>query len=483
VSLADAVARARARGAPPRDRPVGCVTIKYSPWSAQRKFHRDTHPFRLLVAGRQIGKTLACGVELLRIVMRAPAGSLGAVLAPTYKVAEAAIARLREIAMAIPGAAWREQKKRLDLPGGRAILVFSADRKESVRGQTIVALWIDEGAYLGAEAKNAAIGALMAVQGARVFVSTTPAGRNWVFEWWEEAEKGGSYARFRFRTADAPHHNAALLEDARRAMSAEFFAQEYEAAFIDALQLPFPDRSKLWVDGFDPRPKCASWMGIDLGKTRDWTVLTLMNVWGEAKVVDRFQKFAEWTEADERIIAALRATGAVAVIDTGGPGGAPGSVLASRLRKEKLPVVEVGTHVPGTKAKIVEQLASDIRWEVVHVERGQHSDQADHEMSKFQGLQRVIHGNKITVYEGPQVEGEHDDCVISLALANWGRSQDQGEPERSDLRKLMPPASRIPTGFGRGAPTKSRYMFRVAARSRQRSAVAWWHDRHERRAA
>ena len=60
-------------------------------------------------------------------------------------------------------------------------------------------------------------------------------------------------------------------------------------------------------------------------------------------------------------------------------------------------------------------------------------------MATFQGIKRVHRGREVMVYEGPQVEGEHDDCVISLCLANWGRVRGGSGPEEEieDLREFV----------------------------------------------
>lgn len=444
--LLDRAAAARQGGAD-----VQLVGTTYDPSNAQRAFHRSRARVRLMVSGRGVGKSHCAAYELVSLVMDAPAGKEGAVLAPTYNHAEAAEARLREAGDWI-GAEWKAQKKRLMLPGGRSIKVYSADRKDTVRSPSLVALWIDEGAYLSRGAIEAAMPALRSGDRRRpetvrklwIIITTTPAGKNWVFQWWERAEKDPAIERFRFSSLDSPFMDPEQIELSRSLMSADKFAQEYLGHFVDNLLLVFPDRDRLFVDPFQFRERektPRAWVGVDLGKTQDWTVLVLMNEWGEAEVLARWQAGSAgtderrfWAQVDERVIAVCQEHEAQAVVDTGGPGGAPGSVLAERLREAGITVVEVKTNVAGQKAQIVEQAQADVEWQRVKVLKDDQGrwKHLDYEMSKFQGLKRVVKGQEINLYEGPQMPGEHDDCVVSFCLANWGRARDDTPEDPGD---------------------------------------------------
>lgn len=435
--LLAACERARARGRPERDRVALLLRSSYRPWIAQTWLHRSTARLRILIAGRGVGKTHGCAYELLQLVLSAAPGSEGAVLCPTYTHAEAAIAKLREIAdEAVPGAEWRQQAKRLLLPGGRSIRVYSADRKETVRGPSIVAIWIDEAAYLHYKAIEAAFPAIRSNKTqCTLLLSTTPAGKNWAFKWWEEALTEAGMERMRMRATESPFQDQFFIDKARRLMSPEKFAQEYLAEFVDNLLLAFPDRSELYVDSFPSRKERARcWMGVDIGR-KDFTTCFLMNEWQEGELIGRwnedtpgFKPATYWAQTQERVTALAKLHGAAVVVDTGGAGGAPGSVLAEHLRGEGIEVMEVKTNQQGTKAQVVEQAIADVQWRKVKVLRSEHQPQLDYELSKFMGVKRVLHGTELMVYEGPQVEGEHDDCVIAFCLANWGRVH--GEEKR-----------------------------------------------------
>ena len=446
-----------AAGPRPR-RPGGtalCVS-PYRPWRAQRLLHRSSARFRVLVAGRGVGKTHGAAFELLQLVLGAPPRAEGAVLAPTLTHAEASVAKLRELATVVPGASWRAQARRLLLPGGRSIKVYSADRKETVRGPSLVAMLLDEGAYVALAAVEASLPALRSVgTTTRLIVATTPAGSNWVRQWWDEAPHEPGMERFRFRSTESPFMDPYVIERSRRLMSPEKFRQEYEAEFVDNLLLVFPDRGELFTDEHPQRPAPGScWVGVDLGR-KDYTTAVLMNEWGEGRVLARwnedtpgFPAATYWAATYARVAELCREHRAVAVVDTGGPGGAPGSVLVEHLRGLGVEALEVRTNQPGTKARIVEQAKADVEWRKVKMLRNEHAETLDYEMSQFQGLKRVLHGQEVNVYEGPQVPGEHDDLVIGFCLANWGRVHGDPEPPPDDLgdfARQPAPGSPVPS--------------------------------------
>tara|TARA_R110002072_G_scaffold275188_1_gene436286 strand:- start:260 stop:784 length:525 start_codon:yes stop_codon:yes gene_type:complete len=162
----------------------------------------------------------------------------------------------------------------------------------------------------------------------------------------------------------------------------------------------------------------------------------------------------KWTETVPRLVAMSRQHDALVVLDHGA-GGGYGGVLIDFFEADGVTVFPVKTAVVGTKAQIVEQCRADVEWERIHVLDNAHSPQLQHELATFQGIKRVRRGQEVMVYEGPQIEGEHDDCVISLCLANWGRVRgwDGSEEEGEDLSEFLPDPDEPGSGprFGGGS--------------------------------
>lgn len=473
----------------------------YVPWWAQRQLHRprtlaleagslvwEQYRFRVAVAARQTGKTLAGARELVSVMCAEP-GSYSALLAPTYQIAQAAIDKVLEV-LVLQGVrdewTWREQKKRLTAPNGSVFAVFSADRKETVRGPTITGLlWIDEAAFLAQAARDAAYGALTGNPTARVLITTTPKGLNWVHQ--EFTTEDDETLKLRFRSVDSPYSDHRMIERMRSRLSAEMFAQEFEAEFVQSLLLPFPPdwRAGVWVDSFEAhdRKGVQNFLGVDLDsgegggikKTadadadaeaaalskKDFTCVTLCNELGEATPIDRWQG-ERWPEATKRVASLARAYSAIVVVEIGGPGGGVGKVLADYLERDfDVTVIRVNVGSRGTKGQMVEQLRADGQWQRFKLLRNEHFAQADHELGIFQGRKRLYQGKEFQIYEGPQIPGEHDDWVISMCLANQGRYLSAARPEdplqgdfgsfsRANKKKVngQPKPRRKRSGFG-----------------------------------
>lgn len=451
----------------------------YSPWYAQRMLHRSRARWKVMVCGRGAGKTFAAAKEVLDVVLASPPGSKAAVLVPTASLHMKAVQEALEVlAPRLPGCEWKVSERTFTLPGGRAIAVHHAERKEKgeIRGPSIVMLWIDEGAVIKETFVNSALPALRGRNvETRLLVTTTPMGKNWVHRHYEEAglpENAGKLERFRFRSTDSPYaSDSFVLEQCRKTMTPEFFAQEYLAEFVDSLLLVFEDFEAVVVDEplVQRGPKSRCWIGLDIGRTQDWSVMTLMDEHAQAEILDRWQAGrggpagdAFWKDMDTRVLAAAQATGATVVVDVGGAGGSAGARLAAWLRTEhKIPVIDVRTNETGTKGQIMEQLQADVSWRRIRVlRRGDHVDQLVYEASRMQVVQKAVQGRVIKTYEGPQIAGEHDDCVISLALANWGRATGEAAPQRSILSKLLPSSGASPGIRGRSrGQSGPRYRF------------------------
>lgn len=448
------------------------IVSDYKPWWAQRDMHRSKAKFTVVVAGRGVGKTHAASWHILNAVLEEGPGSEAGVLAPTFRHAAQAASKLARVAKVIPGATWVESKKELQLPGGRKILVFSADRKEeTVRGPSLVFLWIDEGDYVKLEAMRAALPALR-VGKARLLVTTTPRG-GWVREWWKKAATDPLMARFRFRAVDSPYQDQAVIALNKTLMTADFYRQEYEAEFVDSLLLAFPHRSSLFVPARLPGPGVREWwLGVDLGRAQDWTVVTLIDDLGYAEVIGRWKQGMDGMPAetyykvqDQRILAMAKAKNATVVLDVGGAGGSVGSVMAQFLRGEDVMVVEVKTNIRALKMQIVEQARVDVQWARTHVVMNEFSDQLDYEMERFVGEKVLENGKDVVVWQGPQgQENEHDDAVISFCLANWGRARSlRGDDPGKGLSGFGAPrpGPRAPSGGGgafTGTPTHTGRM-------------------------
>jgi len=414
--------------------------LAFSPWWGQRLVLRSEAPCRVLVAARQVGKSFLA-VHATLIVAFAEPGSYSVLLAPTYLIARTAIDTMRAACRQIPGCRWREQQKRMLFPNGSVWQVFSADRHDATRGPSLTGiLWVDEAAFLSVRAWTASLGALGSAKTPRKLLTTSPMGKNWVFD--EFVSTDACNEPFRFRSHQSPHINHEEVARNRAKMTPERAAQEFDAEFVDSLILAFPDTTDLFVAAFEARqttPRRA--LGIDLGKDQDWTVVVLINEFGEAEVVGRWQHVA-WPETEERILDLIAKHGVqITCVDKA----YVGSYMVDRLKALGKKVLDLATNSQQLKARIVETLRADVQHGRVRVLENDLTDHLRHELRRFQGTPRVLNGQTYVRYECPEIRGEHDDCVIALCLANWVRHHGLvgPAPVRADIRRYVESAKRI----------------------------------------
>ena len=417
---------------PARERPIAVRPMprEFVPWWAQRLACRLEREAMIVmgVAGRQGGKTEWGVWRVLRRAAMRPGGN-SLIVVPTYRMGLVHSARLKRLAVHLQ-AEWREQKQTLVMRNGHHVWLRSSDRPDAARGLTIDAtLWADEAALIAEEAWQAALGCLVAARDPLVLVTTTPKGKNnWVYRMWTKPGNA-SVARFLFRSADSPYADQQVLDTLRETMGGAMSLQELEAVFTDDRSCPFPpELVERMLRPIDRRG--TRWvLGLDLAKERDWTVMTEVNEFGEARIVGRWQHMS-WPDTQAKVVEAAKARGALLVVDEqfgGGYGGAMADYFERDLGKHR--VMRVRTGSQGVKAELIESLVRDAEHGRLTVDSsGQWSGDLRHELLFLTSSRVVTAGVERVRYQGPQSEGEHDDCVISLALANWGRIQQDKAP-------------------------------------------------------
>jgi hypothetical protein len=416
----------------------------YRPWSAQRIFHDSRYPVRVVVAGRQSGKTHSAAEDVVRLMLKRP-GTTSCLLMPTYKSTKGPLKHLRRALRGLlgeqgQGGKWRwfEVDKVFRLFNGAELYVRTADDKEGVptRGLTVDGvLWIDEAAYVPEGAVDAARFTQAAVADPRVIITTSPAGKNWVFREFSLGQPGKDRSplteSFRFRSVDSPYCTKQFVEDLKSKVGARKAMQELNAEFLGDANACFDpdDLAKLFVGTLPLRGEQLS-IGLDLGKEQDYTVLVLMNEFGEAWVLGRWRR-VKWDVQEAQVSAIAqspRYRDCIIVIDDAFAGSHMADFLARRLGESR--ILRVSTDNHKVKGEIIETLKADVENGRLRVAADSLGNELRHEMTWFEEHTYVVGGVQRSRYHAPEGSGsededgddrDHDDCVISLALANWGR--------------------------------------------------------------
>ena len=363
------------------------------------------HParFKVLAAGRRWGKTRLGTLMCLDVALN---GGRAWWVAPSYPMATVGWRGIKQLARQIPGVEWRETDRLITLPTGGTIQVRSADRPDSLRGEGLDFLIIDEAAFVREEAWTEALRPALSDRQGRAVIISTPKGRNWFWRAYQRGVSGDpEWHSWKLPTASNPFIDPAEVEAARRMLPETIFQQEYLAEFIEDAGLVFRKvRQATWTPPAKPEPGRRYVMGVDWAQAHDWTVLTVIDDLRRVVAIDRFNQIA-WDVQRGR----LRAMADYwHVMEIWAEANSIGGPNIEALQAEGLPVRGFTTTSESKQQLMVAlQLA---------FERGDIRIPDDPvliaELEAFEAT-RLPSGR--WRYEAPS--GMHDDTVISLALA------------------------------------------------------------------
>jgi len=364
-----------------------------------------SHParFKVLAAGRRWGKTRLGTLMCLDVALN---GGRAWWVAPSYPMATVGWRGIKQLARQIPGVEWRETDRLITLPTGGTIQVRSADRPDSLRGEGLDFLIIDEAAFVREEAWTEALRPALSDRQGRAVIISTPKGRNWFWRAYQRGVSGDpEWHSWKLPTASNPFIDPAEVEAARRMLPETIFQQEYLAEFIEDAGLVFRKvRQATWTPPAKPEPGRRYVMGVDWAQAHDWTVLTVIDDLRRVVAIDRFNQIA-WDVQRGR----LRAMADYwHVMEIWAEANSIGGPNIEALQAEGLPVRGFTTTSESKQQLMVAlQLA---------FERGDIRIPDDPvliaELEAFEAT-RLPSGR--WRYEAPS--GMHDDTVISLALA------------------------------------------------------------------
>ena len=185
--------------------------------------------------------------------------------------------------------------------------------------------------------------------------------------------------------------------------------QEYGAKFVEGSGSVFRYvREAATGEWQDPQPDTTYYAGLDLAKVEDWTVLCIMDAQRRVVHVDRFHRL-DWSLQIERIKAATKRYGCNVLVDSTGAG----EPILESLRLNGL-WVEPYPFTAASKAALIANLAMMLEQRLITLPRPELWPEGIDELEAFE-YSISDAGNVRT--SAPS--GQHDDCVIALALAAW----------------------------------------------------------------
>jgi phage terminase large subunit-like protein len=379
------------------------IQINADPHPGQLEVHNSPARFRVLDAGRRWGKTRLGVNECLDTASK---GGRAWWVAPNYKMSEVGWRPIRQM-----GNKMRAEVRRADrslmLPNGGEVTVRSADNPDTLRGEGLDLVVLDESAFIHPDAWFEALRpTLSSTLGKALFIST-PRGRNWFWEMFQRGISGEpDYAAFQFPTINNPYIPPSEIEAARRDLPELIFRQEYLAEFIDDQGGVFRRVQEAAVlDPLDePLPGRSYIAGVDVAAAIDYTVVTVMDAQSyEMVYMDRFNR-VDYNVLIERLHALHNLWKLQAMKIESNSIGQP---VIDALYSRGIGVIPFLT-TSATKQMVIQNLQSAF-------ENGQlkilNNPVLIGELLSFESKRNASGSFS---YAAP--EGVHDDCVMSLAI-------------------------------------------------------------------
>jgi hypothetical protein len=212
---------------------------------------------------------------------------------------------------------------KITLIGKREIWFRSCDNPDSLRSEGIDVLWMDEGGQIKAEAWNLALRPALMDKKGIAFFTGTPKGKNWYFMLWTRGQDKtqSDYESWAFPSTNNPYVDPAEVQDFARDMPELAYRQEIMAEFLDDVGSVFRKVDGCIKGSFEePHHKKMYFMGVDLAKYQDYTVLIVLDNNGHLCAFDRFSQI-DWVFQMKRIVnLAQKYNNATVIIDSTGLG-------------------------------------------------------------------------------------------------------------------------------------------------------------------
>ena len=215
------------------------VVIPYKPRQVWESYHASDARWRVVVAHRRAGKTVAAINGLIRTALTCTHPNPRCAYIAPYLAQAKAVAWdcLKRYTAPIPGVRWTEAELRADFLNGGRVRLYGADNADALRGQYFDDVDCDEFGDWDPRAWTEVIRPALSDRGGRASFTGTPRGKNAFYDLRQRARSNADgWALWELRASETGLLTTAELDDARAAMDAAAYAREYECSFDAAIE-------------------------------------------------------------------------------------------------------------------------------------------------------------------------------------------------------------------------------------------------------
>ncbi len=292
----------------------------------------------------------------------------------------------------------KETELIIKYPGTEHKVYFkSADNPDTLYGEDVHAVVMDEASRQREEAWNAVRTTLTATKGRGKIIGNLKGRKNWFYRDAKKAKANGIGYHF-LTSYDNPYLDPGEIKLAKKNLPEHVFNELFLSKPMDEGANPFGiDYIRNAIKPLsNEKPVC---FGIDLAKYVDWTVIIGLDENKDICFYERFQK--DWKLTREVIL--NRVEDISTLIDCTGVG----DPIVEDLQRNRNNI-EGLKFTASSKQQLMEGLASDIQKGNISILEGVMQD----ELESFE----FIPTRTGIRYSAPT--GQHDNCCVALALAN-----------------------------------------------------------------
>jgi len=348
-----------------RDDPVLFVrlVLGFEPFPYQQKILRDKSKRIVACMGRQVGKTTTIAWKAIHYAYTNP-NKLTLIVSPSLRQSMIMFDRILDLINSnklLSSSVVRQTRTIIQLTNGSQIIALPCS-ENLLRGYAAHMIIVDEAAFLEDHVISQILFPMLAATNGALILLSTPWGKNNFFY---QAFMNPDYSVYHVPSSANPLISKSFLDEQRLNMTEDAFKMEYEAKFVETATSYFPaDLIRKCVDpelelmkdveAWSPEPG-EYYLGCDLGKIRDYSVIALVQKINEAPLklvfLKEFPLGTSYTEVVGTIVQLNRkADITYGLIDRSGPGEA----VVDEISEQGLTNVEAS---PFSREKKAEYLA------------------------------------------------------------------------------------------------------------------------------